>query len=291
MTVAARAAVAALVVVLLAGLALVPRDEPPATSPARPEVASGAPLLGPASAAAPARRVAVAATGECERIAVRTARDHPHATSMVVVRSSSWTATTAALAVATLGPSGWTCGPGRDARIGRAGFRWLRERRSGDGTTPAGVFPLATMTAWDGQRFSSFGNDADPGVTAGAYRRVRPGDCFGATPGHLGYGHLREDRACAGADDEYLPDFTGSYAHAALIGANTEPAVSGDEPGEIPYAAAIFLHRHSLDAAGRSRSTSGCVSLALADLVDVLVGLRADTLFVMGPTTALLGEG
>ena len=28
--------------------------------------------------------------------------------------------------------------------------------------------------------------------------------------------------------------------HAAVIGANTEPAVSGDAPGEAPYAAAIF---------------------------------------------------
>jgi L,D-peptidoglycan transpeptidase YkuD (ErfK/YbiS/YcfS/YnhG family) len=164
----------------------------------------------------------------------------------------------------------------------------LLERRSGDGTAPAGVFPLATMTAWDGQRFSFFGNAPNPGVTAGTYRAVRTGDCFGATPNTPGYGHLRNDTACAGADDEYLPDFTGSYSSAALIGANTEPNVSGDAPGEIPYAAAIFLHRHAYDAAGTPKPTSGCVSLALDELRAVLIAMRSDVLFVIGPTDWLL---
>ena len=33
------------------------------------------------------------------------------------------------------------------------GSRPLVDRRSGDGTAPAGVFPLATVEAWDGQQF------------------------------------------------------------------------------------------------------------------------------------------
>jgi L,D-peptidoglycan transpeptidase YkuD (ErfK/YbiS/YcfS/YnhG family) len=152
--------------------------------------------------------------------------------------------------------------------VGRSGVRPLLDRRSGDGTTPAGVFPLGVATAWDGQRFSFFGNRPDPGVR-GTYRQVRPEDCWGATPGDAAYNHLVRRPGCPGPADEWLPRFGDVYAHAALIGANTEPAVSGDAPGEPAFAAAIFLHRHAYRDGDR-RPTSGCVSLALADLVATL---------------------
>ncbi len=51
-------------------------------------------------------------------------------------------------------------------------------------------------------------------------------------------------RTAPGPDDEWLAGFGDVYSHAAVIGANLDP-ISGDAPGEIPYAAAIFLHRHS----------------------------------------------
>jgi L,D-peptidoglycan transpeptidase YkuD (ErfK/YbiS/YcfS/YnhG family) len=135
----------------------------------------------------------------------------------------------------------------------------------------------------------------DPGVTAGTYRAVRAGDCFGATPHTPGYGHLRNDVRCAGADDEYLPAFVESYSHAALIAANTEPHVSGDAPGGDPHAAAIFLHRHVYvtprATTGATKATSGCVSLGAPDLARVLVALRSDVLFVMGPTGMVAPHG
>ena len=53
------------------------------------------------------------------------------------------------------------------------------------------------------------------------------------------------------------------------------PNRSGDAPGEAPYAAAIFLHRNSVDGAGNSKPTSGCVSLAEDDLARVLTRPRA----------------
>jgi L,D-peptidoglycan transpeptidase YkuD (ErfK/YbiS/YcfS/YnhG family) len=110
----------------------------------------------------------------------------------------------------------------------------------------------------------------------------------------VGYGHLRNDSRCAGADDEYLPEFVTSYTNAALIGANMEPDVSGDGPGEIPYAAAIFLHRNVYvtpgATTGATKPTSGCVSLAQSDLTSVLVALRRDVLFVMGPADWLLAS-
>lgn len=247
--------------------------------------------VGPAAASEPAVRTGgPQPTTACQQIAFDIGLRDPSATQVVEVIAPTTTSTTAVVRVATLTERGWQCGVGLQARIGRNGVRPLLDRRSGDGTTPAGVFRLGVMTAWDGQVFSLFGNSPDPGVTAGTYRRVRTGDCFGATPNHPDYGHLVERAAadCPGPDDEYLPRYTGTYEHAALIGANMEPTVSGDEPGETPYAAAIFLHRHSYDAAGASKPTSGCVSLRHDDLVSVLRALRPGVVFAIGTEEWLL---
>lgn len=168
----------------------------------------------------------------------------------------------------------WQC-TRRDmtGRVGKNGVRPLAERVSGDGTTPAGTFPLASMTAPDGQTFQFFGNGTNPGVQ-GTWRQVRPGDCWDASGGDAAYNTLtsRPQASCIG-DDEYLPSFTEAYSRAALIGANMGPDRSGDQPGETPRAAAIFLHRFSYDGAGNSKPTSGCVSLAGDDLDAVLRAL------------------
>lgn len=227
----------------------------------------------------------------CQQIAFNIGL-HQGASQVVVVLTNSATATTGTVQLAERGEQGWVCGPAMSARVGRNGVRPLLQRRSGDGTTPAGVFPLATMTAWDGQRFSFFGNSADPGVSAGAYRRVRTGDCFGATPNHPDYGHLVQRTAanCANGSDEYLPNITGAYQHAALIGANMEPNVSGDAPGEIPYASAIFLHRFSYDGNNNTKPTAGCVSLSITNLTTVLRAMRPGVLFAIGETNWLLAN-
>ncbi len=193
----------------------------------------------------------------------------PAAARQVVVVTASGSWADVDLLVHTSG--GWTCARmNMVGRVGANGVRALAQRRSGDGTTPGGVFPLGTMTAWDGQTFQFFGNGSNPGVP-GTWRQVRAGDCWGATPGTPSYNLLvqREPAACTG-DDEYLPHITGAYSAAALIGANMGPARSGDAPGEPALAAAIFLHRHSYDGAGASRPTAGCVSLDATDLAAVL---------------------
>lgn len=232
-------------------------------------------------------------TTPCQQIAFDIGVEYTSVTQVVVVTTATTTSSTADLQVARLTEKGWTCTAAMTARVGRSGVRPLLDRRSGDGTTPAGVFPLGVMTAWDGQVFSLFGNSPDPGVTAGPYRRVRSGDCFGATPNHPDYGHLvfRPAAECPGPDDEYLPRYTSTYEHAALIGANMEPDVSGDAPGEIPYAAAIFLHRHSYDSGGATKPTSGCVSLRHDDLVAVLRALRPGVVFAIGTEAWLLDGG
>jgi L,D-peptidoglycan transpeptidase YkuD (ErfK/YbiS/YcfS/YnhG family) len=73
-----------------------------------------------------------------------------------------------------------------------------------------------------------------------------------------------------------------------VIGANLDP-ISGDAPGEPAYAAAIFLHRHSYSSSGATRPTSGCVSLAYPELIEVLRQLDPafQPQFAIGPTAWL----
>lgn len=213
---------------------------------------------------------------------------HPGVRQFVVAATDSFGATRGTVEVAVRDTSGtWRCQvAARPATFGRNGTRPLVDRRSGDGTTPAGVFPLGSVTAWDGGTFSIFGNQPDPGTLA-PYRTVRREDCWGATPGASRYQHVVNLPGCSGPD-EWLQRYGDVYAHAAVIGANLDP-ISGDAPGETPYAAAIFLHRDSYDAAGRAKPTSGCVALAIGDLVDTvrLLDPRLAPHFAIGPTTWL----
>jgi L,D-peptidoglycan transpeptidase YkuD (ErfK/YbiS/YcfS/YnhG family) len=213
---------------------------------------------------------------------------HPDVRQFVVMQTANFSASSGTVEVAVRTDDGvWRCQRGpQPAKFGRAGTRPLLERRSGDDTTPAGVFPLGVVTAWDGQTFSIFGNQPDPGTLA-RYRAVRYEDCWGATTNTARYQHLVNLPDCTGPD-EWLRKIGDVYAHAAVIGANVDP-ISGDAPGETPYAAAIFLHRHSYSASGAPQGTSGCVSLTIEDLVDTirLLDPRLSPHFAIGPTSWL----
>lgn len=188
----------------------------------------------------------------------------------IVVLAPSSTSTTASLEIVTLGSDDtWHCSlAATTARLGRNGLRPLVERRSGDDTTPSGIFALGIVNSPQGP-ISFFGNSPDPGAL-GAYRRVQTDDCYGANPTTAGYGHWRSDVAgCTGADEQ-LHSIGAAYEHAVLIGANTEPDVSGDAVGEIAYASAIFLHRFTYTAAGSPKPTSGCISIGHNALVTAL---------------------
>jgi L,D-peptidoglycan transpeptidase YkuD (ErfK/YbiS/YcfS/YnhG family) len=242
------------------------------------------------SATAPAARdVAFSTTATCDMttISALSAR-HPDVRQFVVAQTPSFAATTGTVEVAVRTDDGaWRCQRGpQGAKFGRAGTRSLLDRRSGDDTTPAGVFALGVVTAWDGQTFSIFGNQPDPGVLA-PYRAVRSEDCWGAVKNTARYQHLVNRPGCTGPD-EWLQKIGDVYAHAAVIGVNLDP-ISGDAPGETPYAAAIFLHRHSYSSNGTPQATSGCVSLAMNDLVDTvrLLDPRLHPHFAIGPTSYL----
>lgn len=244
-----------------------------------------------ATVSEPADRGAqVSPTAPCDLTTVAAlAARHPDVEQFVVMATDAFTDTWGSVEVAVWADGAWHCQLGaQEARFGRNGTRPLIDRRSGDGTTPAGVFPLGTVTAWDGQVFQMFGNAPDPGVQT-TYRDVRPEDCWGATRNTARYQHLVNHPNCPSTTgDEDLERIGGVYAHAAVIGANLDP-ISGDEPGEIPYASAIFLHRHNYGngaTSGSVRPTSGCVSLTQQALVDTLRLIDPDRAphFAIGPT-------
>lgn len=226
---------------------------------------------------------------------------HPDVRQFIVLVTETFDDTHGQAYVAVRRSAGdWACQTSTtDARFGRSGTRRLVERRSGDGTTPAGVFPMGAITAWDGQRLNVFGNSPDPGVKSKVtYRDVKPEDCWGAIPNDADYNHLVNQPGCAGPDNEWLERFGGVYSHAAIIGANLDPTTgdtSGDAAGETPFAAAIFLHRHSYGngrTSGTNRPTSGCVSLPYTDLVATITALDPDLdpHYAIGPLDYLVAE-
>jgi L,D-peptidoglycan transpeptidase YkuD (ErfK/YbiS/YcfS/YnhG family) len=263
--------------------------------------AAGVDLGGtPGAVATPAQRTPAIEPGSvCDMVTARAIVDRNGPGQYIITRSPSATSTSAVvdvvIAVASTVPNqpmSIVCQRGSQAAfVGRTGVRPIADRRSGDGTTPAGVFPLGQTTAPDGEQFSFFGNGPNPGVQAG-YRAVKPGDCWGATPGSSSYNKLVTSYNCV-TPDEYLPRFTNTYVHAAVIGANLGPEISGDAPGETPYAAAIFLHHHNYGPGNTVIPTSGCVSLALPDLIDTitLIDPRLTPRFAIGTTEWLRATG
>lgn len=240
---------------------------------ATPPVAVAVRVSAPATATRQAGRdIAFTPGAECDiSTALMLSGRHPSVRQFVIVATDTWASTTASLQIVARSAAGeWRCQQAPvAARVGKNGVRVLADRRSGDGTTPAGVFPLGSVRAWDGQQFEFFGNLPDPGVR-GSYRSVRAEDCWGATPHRASYQQLVNAPGCVDPD-EWLVQFGDVYGHAAVIGANLAP-ISGAVPGEPALAAAIFLHRNSYSTTGASRPTSGCVSLAEDDL-DVAIRL------------------
>jgi L,D-peptidoglycan transpeptidase YkuD (ErfK/YbiS/YcfS/YnhG family) len=231
------------------------------------QAAVNAGFTGPAKATHQATRdVSFTPGAACDLVTAQLLSSrHPSTRQFVIVSSETWTSTVASLQIVARSANGqWRCQQAPVvARVGKSGLRPLADRRSGDGTTPAGSFPLGSVRAWDGQQFQFFGNRPDIGVR-GSYRVVRNEDCWGATPHTASYQKLVNAPGC-GSPDEWLTRIGDVYGHAAVIGANLDP-ISGAQPGEPALAAAIFLHRNSYSAGGASKPTSGCVSLGEDDL-------------------------
>jgi L,D-peptidoglycan transpeptidase YkuD (ErfK/YbiS/YcfS/YnhG family) len=156
------------------------------------------------------------------------------------------------------------------ARVGRNGLS--ADRREGDGTTPAGTFPIgATM----------YGNAPNPGVRF-RYRRLRCGDWWNEDPSSPTYNSFRH--VTCGTKPPFVVTTPGMWEqpracpHLAIVEYNMHPVVPGRGSG-------IFLHAQT------GRPTSGCISLRRGDLVQVLQWLRPadDPVIVIGTRAQLRG--
>lgn len=148
--------------------------------------------------------------------------------------------------------------------LGRGGIR--RDKREGDGATPAGTWPLRA-------------------VLYRPDRLTAPPTSLSVSPIH------REDGWCDAPDDpnynrpvslpypasaERMWRDDGLYDLLAVIGYNDDPPVPGS-------GSAIFLHVARPDYG----PTEGCVALALSDLMDVLARCEAGSRIAISAGDAL----
>ena len=142
------------------------------------------------------------------------------------------------------------------ARVGRNGVRV--DRREGDGTTPLGSFGLVEV----------FGSARRADLDM-PYRSVRNGDCWISDVASPDYNRWVRRETC-GLPNENLWRIArgGTYEWAVVSDFNLADPVPGK-------GSAIFLHVHARDRAGRSQSTSGCVSVTRSVMKRVVRWLDA----------------
>jgi L,D-peptidoglycan transpeptidase YkuD (ErfK/YbiS/YcfS/YnhG family) len=186
------------------------------------------------------------------------------ATQLVTVVASARAATRGSLQLWRKPGDCWlpVAGPW-SAWLGRHGVS--ERHREGDGTTPAGVFTFGRVM---------YGLGPNPGVRY-AYRRIVCGDWWVEDPRSPFYNRFHHVRCGARppfrVTSEDMSRSPTAYRHLAVIRYNMDPIVPGRGSG-------IFLH------ASTGRTTLGCVSLPLTQLVTVLRWLRpaSEPLIVIG---------
>jgi L,D-peptidoglycan transpeptidase YkuD (ErfK/YbiS/YcfS/YnhG family) len=152
--------------------------------------------------------------------------------------------------------------------IGESGFS--DHHREGDGTTPAGFYGIGPVM---------YGNAPNPGARY-PYHRLVCGDWWDEDPTSPHYNTFQHvpcgQRPPFGGDSEALWTETSAYPSFAVVEYNVHPVVA--------YAgSAIFIH------ADTGSPTTGCVSVPLADLDDLLRWLRPSEspAVAMGPAREL----
>jgi L,D-peptidoglycan transpeptidase YkuD (ErfK/YbiS/YcfS/YnhG family) len=148
------------------------------------------------------------------------------------------------------------------ARVGLAGLSHPRQRHSGDGTTPMGIYGFVF----------GFGSQPNPGMTGLRWRALTPGSCWAGTRRH--YNRWVRRSPCASADENIWASEATAYRYAAVIDFNYHHPVFGRGSG-------IFLHRRLPTA------THGCVSLNQPALLRTLRWLRPTTKIVIGTPSSL----
>jgi L,D-peptidoglycan transpeptidase YkuD (ErfK/YbiS/YcfS/YnhG family) len=185
------------------------------------------------------------------------------ATQVVIVTSAGFSTSVATLQTFEKDAAGWhAVFPAMAAHIGRAGF--AADKHEGDLKTPVGKYGFGTM----------FGQRANPGVKF-PYRVADAQSVWVDDVSSAFYNTWQENAALSG---EHLASagFATAYAYAVDIGYNTSPVIAGK-------GSAIFLH------VSTGGGTAGCVSIAQANLLEVLRWLdpAKHPVIVMGPTSVV----
>ena len=196
----------------------------------------------------------LAVAAACPANVANAVKPQPTGSQLITVEAATTTRTYATLRTWRRSGRCWRAVAGPfPARVGRNGIR--KNRREGDGTTPIGTFPIASVM---------YGNEPNPGVKF-RYVRLRCGDWWNEDPSSPTYNTLQRLRC--GQRPPFRVVSAGmwqdrtAYPYLAVVEFNMDPVVAGRGSG-------IFVHAQT------GGPTNGCISLRRADLVRVLRWLR-----------------
>lgn len=195
------------------------------------------------------------------------------AQQIVVVENAVKESSSATLSVYIKSEVGWRKQFGSiPVRIGRSGFS--ERHREGDGTTPMGSYGIPSV----------FGIAPVP-ENGYPYIRIRENYCWVLRQSEKTYNTMVKGSKCVrGDEDLYRIAKGGPYRRSIVLDFNMSPVVRG-------HGGAIFIHSHSYYASGKTKPTSGCVSMTSAQLLKVLklIDSKLQTRVVMG-TKNFLGS-
>lgn len=174
------------------------------------------------------------------------------AQQLVVVENTEKESSSATLSVYIRSEVGWRKQFGSiSVRIGKSGFS--ERRREGDGTTPMGSFGIPSVFG-----IASMPQNGFP------YIRIRENYCWVLRQSQKTYNSLVKGSKCVrGDEDLYRIAQGGPYRRGIVLDFNMNPVVLG-------HGGAIFIHSHSYYASGKTKPTSGCVSMTSAQLLKLL---------------------
>ncbi len=194
------------------------------------------------------------------------------AEQIVLVTSPWWRASTAIVTMYQRIDGRWrrVAGP-YYGRIGRNGARV--HRSEGDGTTPAGSFPIV----------SALGYSATAGTRL-AYTRLVRGSCWISDVSRADYNTMVDEPGCSAPNEDlYRIARGGPYRRVLVTGYNMDPVTPG-------LGSAIFIHSHSYTPLGVAKATRGCITLTAASLASLWRRLDPELRprVVIGPRNWLL---
>ena len=179
------------------------------------------------------------------------------ATAVAIVTTPGWRSTRGGMTLWQKGSGTWRAvRTGIPVWVGRNGFQYASRRHEGDGTTPAGKFPMR----------SAFGGQPNPGAHL-PWTQLQSSSCWS---GERADYNTYVRRTCTARDENLWASRGSAYRYAAVVGFNDSPAVWG-------RGSAIFLH------VTLSQPTSGCVSMSQTNLLWTLRWMPRGAWVVMGP--------